>query len=379
MKKYFSIIAFAAALSACLLGCEKHKSESPFDFTKNTSVSYAASETQPTASGGASNIRHITQELGDNLFINAEAVIPEKTEYSTYTLKTVDCSPDRLLGLFCPEGYGRYTTEARGNYLIYDEASGKQLVVYENAIDYSAYDSEASMQIVENLMYYYSEDCPKTIPHDLSFMSVAELEEKGVEILTQLGISWEPKLFRCITLSGQEILDFQEEMLQSPKYTEFGVPPALTEATDTCYLQFNFAYDGIPLNGFGEPAAASYTNSFATLYTTATVMFNADGIQTFEITNPCTIVQASEPQPILDLEAAILLLQDKYDLQITYVPMEFTNIWMEYIPIKQEQETVLTPYWCFLKKDKNVLDFPNYLGEADRFHSITGKDLAYGG
>ena len=153
----------------------------------------------------------------------------------------------------------------------------------------------------------------------------------------------------------------------------------MTEATDTCYLQFNFAYDGIPLLGFEEPAAVSYVNSIATRNANATIMFNADGIQTCTVSYPCTIVQASDPQPILDLEEAIALLQDKYDLQIIRVPLDFTNIWMEYIPIKQDEEVALTPYWCFLKIDKNALDFPNYFGDADRFNSITGKDLAYGG
>lgn len=379
MKKYFQTIALLAMVSAYLLGCGKQEPDRHSDVRENADVSYDISIIEPTDSGEATDIQHITRELGENLSMDAEAVIPEKNEYSTYTLKMVDCAPDRLFGLFCSEGYGSYTTEERGNYLVYDETSGKRLVVYEDAIDYSAYDNDSTMQVVENLMYYYSEDYPQTEPHDLSFMNVEEMEKKGTEILTQLGVSWEPRLLRCITLSGQEILDFQEEMLQNSRYTEFEVPPILTEATDTCYLQFNFAYDGIPLLGFEEPAAVSYVNSIATRNANATIMFNADGIQTCTVSYPCTIMQASDPQPILDLEEAIALLQDKYDLQIIRVPLDFTNIWMEYIPIKQDEEVALTPYWCFLKIDKNALDFPNYFGDADRFNSITGKDLAYGG
>lgn len=380
MKKHIPIGACAILICVCLLGCGKQELEEPAmspDVRGNTTILYT--EIPDAGETAASSTQHVTHELCDNLYIDAEAVIPDKSQYSTYTLKMVDCDPERLFNLFCPEGHGSYTTEECGNYLVYDEASGKRLVVYEDAIDYSAYDYDSTMQVVENLMYYYSGDYPQIEPHDLSFMSVEEMENKGAEILTQLGISWEPRLLRCITLSGQEILDYQEEMLQNSRYTEFEVPPILSEATDTCYLQFNFAYDGIPLHGFEEPAAVSYTNSFATPYAKATIMFNADGIQTCAVSNPCTIVQASDPQPILNLEAAISLLQDKYDLQIIRVPLEFTNIWMEYIPIKQDEEVILTPYWCFLKKDKNALDFPNYFGDADRFNSITGKDLAYGG
>lgn len=379
MKKYFQTIALLAIFSACLLGCGKQEPDRPSDVGENADVSYDISKIESTAFGKATGIQHITQVLGENLSMDAEAVIPEKNEYSTYTLKMVDCDPDRLFGLFCSEDYGSYTTEERGNYLVYDEASGKQLAVYEDAIDYSAYDNDSTMQIVENLMYYYSEDYPQTEPHDLSFINVEDMKKKGTEILDQLGVAWEPRLLRCITLSGQEILDFQEEMLQNSRYTEFGVPPILTKATDTCYLQFNFAYDGIPLLGFEEPAAVSYVNSIATWNVNATIMFNADGIQTCNVSYPCTIVHGFDPQPILDLEEAIALLQEKYDLQIVRAPLEFTNIWMEYIPIKQDEEVVLTPYWCFLKIDKKALDFPNYFGDADRFNSITGKDLAYGG
>lgn len=379
MKKCFQTIALLAMFSACLFGCGKQELDRPSDVGENAGVSYDISKTESTAFGKATGNQHVTQVLGENLSMDAEAVIPEKNEYSTYTLKMVDCDPDRLFGLFCSEDYGSYTTEEHGNYLVYDEASGKQLAVYEDAIAYSAYDNDSPMQIVENLMYYYSEDYPQTEPHDLSFINVEEMEKKGTEILDQLGVAWEPRLLRCITLSGQEILDFQEEMLQNSRYTEFEVPPILTEATDTCYLQFNFAYDGIPLLGFEEPVADSYVNSIATWNVNATIMFNADGIQTCNVSYPCTIVHAFDPQPILDLEEAIALLQEKYDLQIVCAPLEFTNIWMEYIPIKQDEEVVLTPYWCFLKIDKKALDFPNYFGDADRFNSITGKDLAYGG
>ena len=379
MKKYLPITLWLVALSVCLLSCGNQEASKRTDNRGTTAPSHDIGASETMISENAGKTKHIFEKMGENLSVDAEVIIPEKTEYSTYTLKMVDCDPDRLFSLFCPENHESYTTENRSNCLVYNKASGQRLVVYEDAIDYSACDYDSTMQVVENLMFYYSEDGPQVEPHDLSFMNVEEMEKRGTALLTQLGISWEPKLFRCITLSGQEILDYQEQLFQAPTYTEFGDVPVLTEAQDTCYLQFDFSYDGIPLFGFEEPTAESYVNSKGIRDVTATIMFNSDGVQTCMISHPCIIMHVTDSQPILNIDEATTLLRDKYDLQIIPAPLEVTNVWMEYIPINQDGEVTLTPYWCFVAKDKNAAGFPNYFGEADRFNSITGKDLAYGG
>lgn len=387
MKKHIQTMTCAAMICVCLLGCGKHESGRPAtspDVRETTTASYVTDMTDITNVGetAAPGTQHVTQELCENLSIDAEAVIPGKNQYSTYTLKMVDCDPDRLFNLFCPGGYGSYTMEDRDYYTVYDESSGKELVVYENSIYYSTYNfnmEERPMQDVGTLMFYHSQDYPQAAPHDLSFMNVEDMEIFGKNILNQLGISWEPKLLRCVTLSGQEILDFQKELFGNSSNTGFRTPTTLTEATDTCYLQFNFSYDGIPLIGFEEPTVSNYENWEPSPAVTATIMFNADGIQTCTVFFPCTIETASNPQPILNLEEAIALFKDKYDLQILFDSRKFTDIWMEYIPVKRDQDLVLTPYWCFLEVDEEAKDSPNYFGSADRFNSITGKDLTYGG
>ena len=75
-----------------------------------------ASETDPTSAPKEVNTQHLFQELDENVRMDAEVIIPEKEAYSTYTLKRVDSDPDRLFGIFCPEGYGSYTIDDRSVY-----------------------------------------------------------------------------------------------------------------------------------------------------------------------------------------------------------------------------------------------------------------------
>ena len=79
------------------------------------------------------------------------------------------------------------------------------------------------------------------------------------------------------------------------------------------------------------------------------------------------------------MEEAIALLKDKYDLQILDVPRKIADIWMEYIPVKRDEEWVLTPYWYFRQVDEKTTGSRSYFGSANRFNAITGKDLTYGG
>lgn len=351
---------------------------------RNTNSTYDISKEKTANSSEVISIQHITKELNENLCIDAQAVIPEEKQYSTYTLKMVDCDPERLFTLFCPEGHGSYTMEDRSNCIVYDESSGKQLVIYEDSIDYRTYNfktEDRPMQDLETLMYYHTVEHPNAVPHDLSFMSVEEMKKFGGDLLTQLGIAWEPKLFRSVTLSGREIMDFQQELFgDSGTYVQLGIPPtSLTAAEDTCYLQFNFAWDGIPLIGFDEPPASSYEDFGASPVAKATIMLNDDGVQSITVSSPCSIETASDAQSILYMDEAIVLLKDKYNLQILDVPRKIVDIWMEYIPVKRDGEWVLTPYWYFRQVNEKAIDSRNYFGSADRFNAITGKDLTYGG
>lgn len=331
-----------------------------------------------------SNTLYITQELSKNLYIDAEVFVPPQNQYSTYSLKMVECDPDRLFNIFCPQSYCSYVKEDRGNCIVYHESSGKRLVIYEkdqNVIQYTTYNfntEDRPMQDIETLMYYYSLVHPQAAAYDLSFMNVEEMETFGSNIFYQLGISLEPQLIKCITLSGQEILDFQEELFGNNNNGLFMTPTSVTNATDTCYLQYNFSFDGLPLFGADEPNVTSYEH-FASMQATATIMINADGIQSCMVTCPYVIETASDPKPIINLEKAICLLKEKYDVQILYDSLKYSDIWMEYIPVKREEKVILTPYWCFREINEMKENSLNYFGSAERFNAITGKDLNYGG
>lgn len=395
MKKFFQSVALWVSVLVCLSGCGKAEQ----DFSVVTTETHEKSvpsdtsvvETEPYLTTVPNEVKtqHLFQELVEYVRVDAEVTLPEKDAYSTYTLKMVDCDPDRLFSIFCPEGYGSYTLDDRRS-LRYFESSGKKLVVRDTSISYSAYNidlGENPMQDVNTLMYYFTQEHPQAEPHDLSFMTVAEMEPFCNDIFNRLGIVFEPRLQKCVTLTGQEIMDFQQELLgKISNSAEMGfTPTSLTTATDTCYLEFSFTYDGLPLLGSEEPGVASAVSMMATPSVTATIMINADGIQDFDVYFPCTIESETQPQTILTPDEAVAALKDKYDLEIHTSTEVFSAVWLEYIPIVTEDSVTLTPYWCLAtlstpeeNPDSTVSGYPKY-ANAQRFNAITGKDLTYGG
>ena len=393
MRKFFQSAVFITSILVCLSGCGKVEQDIPVTIAKETEssvpsdTSTAESETATTTVPNEVNTQHLFQQLDDNVQVDAEVILPEKEAYCTYTLKMVDCDPDRLFAIFSPEGYGSYTLDDRRS-LRYFESSGKKLVVRDDSISYSAYNidfGDNPMQDVNTLMYYYTQEHPQTEPHDLSFMTVAAMEQVCNDVFGQLGIAFEPKLERCVTLTGQEIMDFQNELFGGSYDPEAGrTPTGLTSATDTCYLEFSFTYDGLPLLGSEEPGVASAVSMMPTPSVTATIMINADGIQKCDVYYPCTIAAESQPQAVLTPDEAIAALKDKYNLEIHTSSEVFSNVWLEYIPIATEDSVTLTPYWCFVShsawgnSDETGGVNPEY-ANAQRFNAITGKDLTYGG
>lgn len=378
MKRYIYLALCATLISACLVGCGKQDSE---DVIATNGITETVSATETVTP----QTQHITQEICDNLTIDADAVIPAKKQYGTYTLKMVDCTPERLFSIFDPEGTGSYETADHSSpgypYYVYTKSDGRKIVVQNNIIQYSSYNIDMGdhpMQEVANLMYYYTQEHPNAELHDLSFMTVAEMEVYGRNVLTELGIAWDMELTQCVTLSGQEILDFQSEMFTDSSYTEFGTPMTLAEAEDTCYMVFSFGYDGLPLLGSDEPKVKSAVSMMPTPSAKAVLMFNANGIQDSTVFFPCVVEPISEQQTVFSMDEAIAALKAKYDLEILFGSQVITDIWMEYIPVMRDQNWALVPYWCFVSTDEELMDVPGY-GSADRFNALTGEDLAYGG
>ena len=378
MKQYIYLALCAILISACLIGCGKQESE-------DDNTTDGITETVASTELAAPQVQHITQEICDNLTIDADAVIPAKTQYGTYTLKMVDCNPERLFSIFDPNGTGNYETADHSSpgypYYVYTKTDGRKIVVQDNIIQYSSYNIDMGdhpMQEVANLMYYYTQEHPNAELHDLSFMTVAEMEVYGRNVLTELGIAWDMELTQCVTLSGQEILDFQSEMFTDSSYTEFGTPMTLKEAEDTCYMVFSFSCDGLPLLGSDEPKVKSAVSMMPTPSAKAVLMFNANGIQDCTVFFPCVVEPISEQQTVLSVDEAIAVLKAKYDLEILFGSDVITDIWMEYIPVMRDQNWALVPYWCFVSTEEERMDVPGY-GSADRFNAITGEDLTYGG
>ncbi len=387
MRPYRTMWAWILAGCICLSGCAQFNSD-----TLSTEVEGSIAQSLPLFStpkesnpenGDVSY--HMSQVLCENLTIDADVTFPPQTEYTAYQLKNIDRTPGRLMDIFCPDGHGSFTLQAPSypgeTNLVYSGGAGETLVVSDTAIQYRAYGygTDSPMQEIANLMYYYTTEHPDAQPHDLSFMTVTEMEAFGLNILNQLGTSWEPVLSKCVALSGQEILDFQEEMFAGSTYGATYTPEKLAEADDTCYLEFTFSCDGIPILNRDEPSISSYSGTLATSDASASLLLNAQGIQDITVLSPYTVSPSGEPQPILTLEAAIACLQEEYSENVPFESLTVTDIWLEYIPFTLDHTMRMEPYWCFAQIDETRVGYMGYRGNADRIHAISGTNLAYGG
>lgn len=156
MKKYVCLALCAVMVVTCLMGCGKQDDVEP-NVTQGTTDNLSVTESVTPQT------QHITQEICDNLTIDADAVIPAKMQYGTYTLKMVDCTPERLFSIFDPNGAGSYETADRSSpgfpYYVYTKSDGGKIVVQDNIIKYTSYNiamGEHPLQEVSNLMYYYT-------------------------------------------------------------------------------------------------------------------------------------------------------------------------------------------------------------------------------
>ena len=194
------------------------------------------------------------------------------------------------------------------------------------------------------------------------------MKQAALDVFTRLNLSFEPELLHFVTLSGQEVLDFQLEMYGDPSYTEMGSPYRLTEGEDACYLEFTFSMDGVPVYS-PEARRASFADGVMSPYpVSASMILTEEGIRHFYMVCASTAEPDGVPQPLLSPEKAAQALKEKYDLEIHFGEIVFDRVYLEYIPVMDGDESVLKPYWCF--------DSPDL---AERINAITGEDLTYGG
>ena len=255
----------------------------------------------------------------------------------------------------------------------YKKASGQEVSwdPYDMRLNYTADPETAYTPGPESetatLLYYYTQEHPDAHPHDLSFLTAAELEQEAESLFQKLGMAFQPELLHFVTLSGQEVLDFQEEMYRKPFYTEMGTPFQLTDAEDTCYLEFTFSMEEIPIFGPKEHGVSYIDGVFPPIPVSASLLITAEGIQRFNMNYACTAVKG-EDKPLLTPEAAAQALKEQYALEIHFGEIVFDRVYLQYIPVMEGDQFVLKPYWCFDSADL-----------AERINALTGEDISYGG
>ena len=362
MKKRIFAAFCGAILALGLMGCEKP--ENPI-----------LEETQESQAIQQQENRRLFLELDENNRIDAEIPALSRMELAVYHLSMPDLTPEQLFGVFLPEnseGISR-NSECSPGTLTYKKDSGAELHIdpFYSQLSFTA-DPEAAYSSGQesetaSLLYYYSQAHPQAPAKDLSFMTAVQMQETAKRIVTRLGVGYEPEISCVVTLSGQEILDFQHEMYQDPSYTEMGSPYHLTEAEDACYLEIVFSIDGSPIYRPGEQMVSFTDGVMPPCPVSASLFMTEEGIRHFNMMYACT-AEPAQVYKIISPEEAAQTIKKKYEQQIHFGEIIFDTVYLEYMPVPKRDGYVLQPYWCF--------DSPDY---AERINAITGEDISYGG
>lgn len=332
-KSIFLFLVFALCLSACTNSM--NQAEPPRQSDNNTN--------EPTTSAAG---QHITRNLSEYLTIDADVIYPQKSNYISYCIERVAIGAE-------------YTTVNRQKNLE-----------------------------IQDLLFRFAMSHPGSDNNSIGFMSREDAVAMGASIIENCGVSLIPELNTCVGLEHEQIMAWQQELLNDPNsyYNEFGKAVILSDLTtddDAYYLRFTFSYDEIPVLGSDEPSVKIADASFPPVGLKAEILITPLGVQEFSITPAYAVVGEQYSGAIISVDDAIDQLKATYESVILNVHYRVSSIYLEYIPLESAGKTVLTPYWCFLLEHENIReDGTTYWSdnlEAERYNAYTGRSLAYGG
>lgn len=399
IKKMTRIIFFVLALSICLNGCSKEgiNSSSKTSGTANNSSEIqreiSTDKESATNSVTKNDRQHLSMDMGDHLTVDADVVCPSDSQYASYQVEPSKVDPKTSVRLFCPDDDSNYVlSDVEGyaspdNYQLVTE-SGNEILVYGNAIYYRPNGFNKYLEIMDLLIRYKSIH-PEEATNSLDSVSLEEAETLGKKVIAGIGTSFEPVLQNSIAMNHEQIIAWQQELLSDPDYAawvEVGktiVLSQLTSEDDACYLSFGLTYNGLPVYGKDEPSISFADNVFPPRPAVVEMIVTSKGIQYFAMHNAYTIVAEQNVSPIDTIDDALVQLKEKYDLVILTDNQKVSSAWLEYIPVKSGNNTILTPYWC-LVIDVEMNDQygkPLWIENAlaERFNAFTGEDMTYGG
>ena len=315
----------------CLSGCGGRSA--PNSNTEPIDANMASAETATP-----SDAQHISAQLTDTLTIDADVICAQKELYASYYLERVN---------------------------VPSEAAGPE---WTKALE------------MEELLMRYAEAHPDELDNSIGFMSRDDAVSTGSKALEDAGVTLTPVVQTCVGLEHEALMEWQQALLKdaSSQYNVFGNSPVLadlTENDDAYYLVFSFSYDDIPVYGRGEAATCYHGSTSPVFETIAEMLITPQGIRGVQLNLGYAVAGEAESRAIISAEDAVEKLREAYDFES---PIRYSaeKLYLEYLPIEVNGQTILTPCWCFVVYHENIKEdgstYWSERSEAVRFNAFTG-------
>lgn len=349
---------------------------------------------EPTpAETAAFELQHITEQLSDNLYIDADILYPEFDTCPSYAIMELSFDQSAAEAVFFPSGEDpalTYEDESGNTYRDGGYAlvggNGERLVKTPFGVSFINSRYQQNLE-TEDLMIRYAEKHAEQESEQLSFMSQEEAIALSTKAIQSCGIELIPVMEECIGLEYEELVAWQQELLknESSFYDPFGKAYILPESSNvggSYYLSFSFSQDDIPVLGISSPSVVFADAVMPPSPMYAKILISAEGIEHFDLYPTYTVTGITDRQPIILPDTAVAKVKEYYDGAQFFGSFKILSVYLEYVPIEKGGQTTLNPYWCVTMTGSIEEDGTSRWSDhltAERINAFTGEDLKYGG
>ena len=390
-KNFFTLMAILTLLM--LGGCTKpatnSSQESAYTDSSTVECIHQDSSAPSSIEDATTSCRHVDLVLNDRHYIQADVEGGQYTRLDSVVLEPLPVSVEESLDIFAPGDASIYSVQKTEEGFRLISQSGNRCYVSPYRITFEK-ENEIQNKInneILNLLALYAEEKPATSWNDLDFIDQTRAIQMVEEFLKKIGVNLEPVLQTCAAMPAKEIINYQQELLKRDQTSEeryydpfdnVYLLDDIDQKSDACFLSFTFTYQGIPIYK-GSPTVSYVPGVLPPAPVTLSVLITRQGLQIFNGMGLYHVGQTHHTSDILAAEEAADVYRQKYDLVIHPEgdDMRVSRIYLEYIPVVADTNTILTPYWCFPIE----IDYPVgwYVVAAERFNAFTGEDITYGG
>ena len=388
MKKLILVtLVLCMALSACT---KAEVGKAP------TAESAAASSVESTASGGKSaasevslpektkTAAHVTKTLSSGVVVDADVTMPEsmqKTELPEMKGTGHEVAHEGLSEVFfggaevestvteiADNGYfssntmlelwqvGDTVLSAVGTTVAY--SNGREVTAMHLFSEYAS-----SLPFGDNRAVYLT-------GKNLDFATIDEVKAKVQTYIDALGVSvLEPTCYTMDYDTMREVYDGRTALETYDADFDFIIEP---QKKDEQYIfDYPIAVNGMPLGNF---EGGGYSDDSYMTGTFLRMIYGEEGIRAMTLPYALDVTEVGAMQPVLTLDEALQIVDDKYNSIIMEGNYKIDKIEMAYTPIQQQNvtEAKIIPVWRF--QTNHALQ---YSAKNDSNETVEMTDTSY--